>query len=52
MTIGCIFTIDALIFTYFEWGPHSMVVGIAVSCIVMAINKFRGYMDKNKVKKA
>lgn len=50
ITILCIFTIDGLIFCFFDWGTRAIVMGIVVWVLVYAAKKVMGVISNRKVK--
>lgn len=50
ITILCIFTIDALILCFFEWGARALLMGAAICVIVYAGKMVVGAISNRKVK--
>lgn len=50
ITILCIFTIDALIFLFFEWGARAIIMGTAVWILIYAVKMVMGVISDRKVK--
>jgi uncharacterized membrane protein YdbT with pleckstrin-like domain len=50
ITIACIFTIDALIVVFFEWGAQAMLAGIALCLLFLAAKEVTRMVHAGKAK--
>lgn len=50
ITITCIFTIDALIILFFEWGAWAMLTGLIISLLFLAVRELMSRMAVRKAK--